>query len=516
MADYVVGVDVGTTGSKAMVVDPRGNVLGRGYREYALSYPRPDWVEVRADYLIALTFEAVAEAVRTSAVPPEEIRAVSFSLNRSTFGLVDEELRVIDDRLLVWLDARAESVMEEINARIGADRRNEITGMPGGNIFAVAKLYWLMKNEPDTYARARYFAPLDSIVMRAFGAADFAAELSNATACGLIDVRTSDWSREVIDALGFDREKFPPLVPSCTVVGRVDRAVSEKTGLPVGCRIVSGSGDQQVSAMGAGVIRDGAASLTIGTFGLLAIGMAKPDFPRFHGMMLPLTPRKGVFQLEGPQVSGATCYRWCRDVLCAEDRAEAERRGVDPYQLMGERYIRKARPGCGGVLFYSALFGSGYPTWDTQATGMFLGLRSTTEKADLVRAVMEGITLESRNILESIEATGARIDGVLTVTGGASKSPDWCRIIADVLGRSIRTLDVPDSAIIGAAGLAAVGAGIYADPEEAVAQMVRFGETVDPQPANREVYARLFAAYRSAYAGLKEQNVFAQLAAFRK
>lgn len=516
MAQYVMGIDVGTTGAKAMVTDLQGNVIGKGYREYQLDYPHKDWVEVRHDYLMEMIFQAVREAVETSGVSPETIEAVSFSLNRSTFCLVDEQMNVIENKHIIWLDARSESVMDDINAKIDADRRNEITGMPGGNIFALTKLYWIKENEPEIYEKAKYFAPLDSVVTWAFGADHFVAEISNASACGLIDVNTHGWSEEIIHSLGFRPEMFPPLVESCQVIGKVNKETAEKTGLAQGCKIVSGSGDQQVSALGAGVIDDGDVSLTIGTFGLLAVGLAQPEFSRFHGMMIPLTPRKGVFQIEGPQVSGATCYGWCRDTFCKEDSQEAEAKGVDVFSLMGERYIQQSVPGSNGVLFYSALFGSGYPTWDTQATGMFLGLHSTTTKADMVRSVMEGITFEARNILESIMETGAEMNEIITVTGGASKSPEWCQIIADVFQRKICTLNVPDSAIIGAAGIAAVGAGLYGSLEEMVEHMVHFGQVIEPERENAPVYDAMFSIYRDAYKGLKQENIFARLCRCRE
>lgn len=512
MAKYVVGVDVGTTGSKAMVIDMKGNILGKGYREYALDYPKTNWVEVGAQFLLNLTFEAVKEAVEDSKVDKSEIEAVSFSVNRSSFCLMDENLNVIDDKFYVWLDSRAEEIMEEMNEKISAERRNEITGMPGGNIFAVAKYYWVKKFEPETYAKTKYFSTVCSFIMHGFGSDEFVVEISDGTVTGLMDVNTLDWSEEIIEKLGFDRDKFPKLCKACDVVGTIKEDVAAKTGLAVGTKIVAGSGDQQLSSMGAGVVEDGAVSLTIGTFGLLAIGLAKPNFAGLTGMMIPSTPNLGVFQVEGPQVSGATCYRWCRDTLCAEDVKEAEKQGIDPYILMGDRYIKQSVPGSHGVIFYAALFGSGYPTWDTNATGMFLGLRSTTSKADMVRSVMEGITLESRHILESILEAGVEMSDVITVTGGASKSPEWCQIIADVMNRKIRTLNVPDAAIIGAAALAAIALGEYADLKEAVEHMVHFGDVIDPIEENVAVYNKVFELYKDAYFGLKERNLFDRLA----
>jgi len=283
----------------------------------------------------------------------------------------------------------------------------------------------------------------------------------------------------------------------------------------VGTKIIAGSGDQQLSAMGAGVIKDGAVSLTIGTFGLLAIGLAKPNFEALTGMMIPSTPILGVFEVEGPQVSGATCYRWCRDTLCPGEVAEGAEKGIDPYVLMDERYIQKSAPGSNGVLFYSALFGSGYPTWDTNATGMFIGLRNTHTKADMVRSVMEGISLEVRHILESVLAAGVEMDDIITLTGGASKSKSWCQMLADIMGRRIRTLNVQDAAVMGAAGLAAIGAGLHKDLDEVVANMVHFGDVYEPIPDNVEVYNKTFAVYKDVYYGLKDKDVFTKLAELR-
>lgn len=515
MTDYVVGVDVGTTGTKAMVFALDGTIVGSGYREYTLNEPRPDWVEVGAGFVLGITFDAVKEAVTKSNVPPSQIRAVSFSVNRSSFCLMDENLDVIDDKFYLWLDSRAKSVMDEMNAKFPPETRNIVTGMPDANIFAAAKYYWVKENEPETYAKTKYFSTVQSYILHGFGSERFVVEKSDGTVTGLMDVSTLDWSAELASALDFDLTKFPPLCAPGEVVGSIGEEVSEKTGLVVGTKIVAGSGDQQLSALGAGVIKDGAASLTLGTFGLLAVGLANPDFPKLIGMMIPSSPVLGVFEVEGPQVSGATCYRWARDTLCTEELDEGEATDIDPYVLMDRKYISQSPPGANGVLFYAALFGSGYPTWDTDATGMFLGLRNIHTKADLIRSVMEGVTLEARNILDSMMSAGVQMEDIITLTGGASKSPSWCQIVADVFGRSVRTLDVPDAAALGAAGLAAVGAGLYPNVEAFVSKMVRFDRGYEPIPSHVELYNKTLQTYKDAYAGLKEAGVFNQLAALR-
>ena len=158
MVKYIMGIDVGTTGSKAMVMDSQGNIIGSGYREYKLNEPKPNWVEVGAKFLLEITFEAVKDAVDDSKLDPAAIEGISFSVNRSSFCLMDADLNVIDDKMYIWLDSRAESVMEEINSKISPKRRNAITGMPGYNIFAIAKYYWVKKNEPETYKKTKYFS----------------------------------------------------------------------------------------------------------------------------------------------------------------------------------------------------------------------------------------------------------------------------------------------------------------------------------------------------------------------
>jgi xylulokinase len=231
--------------------------------------------------------------------------------------------------------------------------------------------------------------------------------------------------------------------------------------------------------------------------------------------MVPSSPTLGVFEVEGPQVSGATCYRWCRDVLCSEEAAAAEACGRDAYELMDGKYLQKSVPGSNGVVFYSALFGSGYPTWDTDATGMFIGLRNTHTKSDIVRSVIEGISLEARHILESVLAAGVEMEDAITLTGGASKSKIWCQTLADVMKRRIRTLVVTDAAALGAAGLAAIGAGMLKDAGEFVDRMVQFGEEYDPIPANAEIFDRSFDVYKAAYYGFKERGLFGKLAGLR-
>ena len=511
MSNYVMGIDIGTTGAKSMVVDLDGNVIGKGYREYPVRYPAWNQVEIDADYLMEQVFDTVRDAIADAKVPAEQIKAISFSVQRATFTMLDENLEPINNTFIVWLDNRAEEDMAEMATLIDPHRQAHIAGLPTTCTYTVEKVYWLKKHAPEIYNRTKYIALVDTYAMYKFGSDELVAEVTNQMVGGMIDVNTFQWSDEILDALGIDKNKLPPLVDPGTIVGRVKEDIARRTGLAVGTLIVAGSGDQQAAAMGAGIIEDGNVSLTLGTVGELVVGLAKPDFVKLEGLQIPSTPIKGVFEIEGNQLSGATCYRWARDVFCPAEMALSDAMGVDTFELMGN-YIRKSKPGCNGVIFYSGLFGTGYPTWNIKSTGVFVGLKSSNTRADIIRAVMEGVTMESRYIYESIKATGVKMKNEITVTGGAMKSPEWRQIVADIMGCRLKLLKVSDAAIIGVAIVAAYAAGLIGSMQEGVKRMVQIVGTVEPIPENVEFYNKLFPIYKDVYHGLNDRKVFNRLA----
>jgi xylulokinase len=472
MGKYVLGVDIGTTGSKAMVLDLDGNILGSASCEYPLEYPEANAVEIKADYLMENVYDVVAEAVKKSGADKNDIVSLSFSVQRATFCLLDEKLEPIENRFYVWLDNRAEVIMEEIYGRMDRKYMFCITGQPITRTYSVEKLYWIKKYHPDIYNKTKYFALVDAYAMWKFGGDRFVTETSNAMVSGMMDVRNLQWNKEVMTALDLRFDILPPLLGPGKVAGKVSAEIAARTGLAEGTLIVGGSGDQQAAAMGAAVIEDGSMSLTLGTVGELVVGLAKPNFAQLENLMIPSTPELGIFEIEGNQISGATCYRWARDVLCPVEVALGKEMGKDPFVMM-EDYINKSVPGSNGVIFQAALFGTGYPTNSGEATASFLGLKSSHTRADLVRSVMEGITLETRFIYEAIKATGVKLKDSITITGGATKSPGWRQIIADVLNCRLLTLEVADASIIGVGILAAIGAGLFTDTKEGVARMVR-------------------------------------------
>ena len=410
-------------------------------------------------------------------------------------------MRMIDRRLHGWQDQRAAETIDETAGRIDPGELYRISGMPVSPPFAIHKLVWILKNDPDTYRRARWIVHLGDYVSYRFGAGELRAELTAACTLGLVDFAARGWSDRILTATGIDRAKLPPLVESGARIGSVSAAAAAHSGLPEGLPLIAGSGDQQCAAIGAGVVSDGMASLTLGTSGFLVAGARSLDLSKTAGLMAPLSPAFGICELEANQLGAASAYRWARDVLAEAECAHAEDTGTDAYRLMDIR-AEQSPPGSNGVVFLPHLTGSGYPNWDPDARGVFAGLTFSSTKNDLLRAVMEGITLEAKDMYETMRESGVSIRS-LAITGGATKSRLWRQIIADMFATEVKVLAVADATLVGAAIIGAVGAGLFADVREGAREMVHISHTVPPIPENAETYRRLHRVYREVYASLR-------------
>jgi xylulokinase len=297
-------------------------------------------------------------------------------------------------------------------------------------------------------------------------------------------------------ALDLDPAKFLPLVTPGAVVGKVNGEASRRSGLAEGTLLVCSTGDQQAAAIGAGVIEEGRASLTLGTAGLLVAGTRQLELSKSPGLMAVSSGRVGLYELEAIQLGAASCYRWIRDAffdtavtgIAKSDWPE------NPYHRM-ERLLETSRPGANGIVFLPYLAGGGYPLWDPLASGLFAGLRFAHTAADLMRAVIEGVVLESFDMCQHMKTAGVTIAS-LAVTGGATESPVWKQTIAGVFGMEILPLQVPNATLIGSAVFAGIGAGLYRDVEEGVARTVRFADPVEPDPAHVEVFRQRYETYK--------------------
>jgi len=372
----------------------------------------------------------------------------------------------------------------------------QLTGMPLTPTYSREKLVWLKKHRPDLYAQAsKVVFPADYILYQ-FGAGRMFTEVTCACCSGLIDVRRLEWSECVLTALDLDRDKFLPLVTPGTVVGKVSREASRRSGLAEGTLLVCSTGDQQAAAIGAAVIDEGRASLTLGTAGLLVTATRQLELSKSPGLMAVSSGRVGLYELEGIQLGAASCYRWIRDTFFDAAVTGIERADwpENLYHRM-ERLLNASRPGANGIVFLPYLAGAGYPAWDPLASGLFAGLRFAHTAADMMRAVVEGVVLESFDMYQHMMTAGVTISS-LVVTGGATESTVWKQTIAGVFGMEILPLQVPNATLIGSAIFAGIGAGVFQDVEEGVAKTVHFAEPVQPDPAHVEVFHQRYETYR--------------------
>jgi xylulokinase len=467
----LVGLDVGTTGVKAIAVSPEGDVLARAEEEYPLSTPRPGWAEQDPEDW----WRATERALGRLGVEPAGI-----GLSGQMHGLValDAAGRVLRPAML-WNDQRTGAECVEIEERVGFERLVELTGNRALTGFTAPKLLWLRRYEPDVYSRiACILLPKDYVRLRLTG--ERATDVADASGTLLFDVAARRWSEDVLEALGLPPSWLPRALESPAVSGET------AAGVPV----AAGAGDQAAGALGVGVDGPGRLSVVLGTSGV--VFAALPEFradpeARVHAFCHAVP---GGWHAMGVMLSAAGSLRWLRDAL---------RVAYD--ELLAEAEAWPA--GAEGLLFAPYLAGERTPHADPDARGAFAGLSLRHDRGALVRAVLEGVAFGLRDSLDLLAGLGVAADAG-RVSGGGARSTLWLRIVASALGLPLeRTAAEEEGAAFGAALLGGVAAGVFASVEDAVAGCVRVRETVEPDPAWQEAYAGALERYRRLYPALR-------------
>jgi xylulokinase len=469
----LVGLDVGTSGVKAIAISPTGELLARAERDYPLSTPQPGWAEQDpADWR-----RAAEEAL--AALGAGDVAGIGLTGQMHGLVALDAEQRVLRPAIL-WNDQRTAAECREIEERLGLSRLIELTGnraLPG---FTAPKLLWLRRHEPETYERiAHVLLPKDFVRLALTG--ELATDVADASGTLLFDVAGRRWSSHVLDALELPAAWLPRALES--------PAVSAET--PAGTPVAAGAGDQAAGALGVGVIGAGPASVVLGTSGVVfaALPAAVVDPEGRAHVFCHATP--GGWHAMGVMLSAAGSLGWFRHTLAPGE-------GYDTLVAEAERW----EPGAEGLLFLPYLAGERTPHVDPDARGAFVGLSLRHDRGALVRAVLEGVAYGLRDSLEILRALGCRLD-VGRVSGGGARSELWLGIVASVLGLPLERTAVEEGAAYGAALLGGVAGGVFADVEEAVASCVSVRDTIEPVPAWEEIYAEGYARYRALYPALE-------------
>ncbi len=510
MPEYICAFDMGTTGVKAGILTPEGRVMSTAYREYTVKFPGRQWVEQSIDEMWQAQCEASHEMFAQSEIDPADIAAAAVSDQRATFAAVDKDERPLT-RFIGWQDRRSIEQCEEMKRTIGEQRYYRIAGLPIEPVAAVSKMLWLKENAPEVFEKTDKFVATQCIHLNRLGVEKAPCDLPDAAYMGLLDVDKLQWSEELLNLLGIPGEKMPALVHSGEVVGQISAKAAEATGLAKGTPIVAAGGDHQCSALGVGVAQPGFVSVGIGTGGGVLIYADKPQ--RHPDLALNCLPHavQGAWEMEGICLASGAVYKWFRDTLGALEREAASKLDIDAYDLLNVE-ASGSPAGANSLIVLPSFIGAGSPNWYPKARGVVLGLTMETERKHLIRAMLEGICLEIRWVLESVENLGTKLSEV-RIWGGAAKSPFWNQIAANIYGVPAAKTEISEAGLVGAAICAGVGIKLFNNAQEGAQAMVQLAERYEPDPKLRLRYNEMFAIYKEAYNALVDAGVFDRIAA---
>lgn len=496
----LIGIDIGTSGTKVALFDETGTLLASHTADYPLYQPENGYAEQEpADWWNA-TVTGLQAVLAKSGISPADISGIGLSGQMHGLVMLDESGQVLR-RSIIWCDQRTAAECEEMTRLVGADRLMAVTASPALTGFTASKLLWVRNHEPAIYEKCRHILlPKDYIRYQLTG--EFATEVSDASGMQLLDIGKRQWSPEVLDKLSIDPSLLAKVYESPDITGTVSAQAAALTGLRAGIPVVGGAGDNAAAAVGTGVVRDGTAFTTIGTSGVVfahTSRMAPDPKGRVHTFCAAVP---GEWHVMGVTQGAGLSLKWFRDTFCGAEKETAAQMGIDPYVLM-DKEAGKVPIGSNRLLYLPYLMGERTPHLDPNARGVFFGLSAMHTKRALLRAVMEGVTFSLRDCLSVFEELELHLDSMMACGGGGS-SPLWRQMLADVFALPVKTAVSAEGGALGAALLAAVGTGLYASVPEACDAAIQIKGEQQPTADNVRAYAPYYALYRQLYGPMKD------------
>jgi xylulokinase len=511
---YVAGMDIGTTGVKTMITDTSGNVLGVSYREYPCKYPYPGWVEQDVEYMWDKICESTHEAIKNSGINPKDVGSLGISSQRGTFLPVDCEMAPIGDSI-VWADVRADREVEWVRKKIGESRVHELTGVPVSSMWAYPKMKWYIDNIDKNLERTYKILNGQEYFLYKLGAEELSTDPASITLNGMMDIERLDWSRELCDMIGLPLDKLPPMGTTARQVGAISKKASEDTGFAQGMPIAIGAGDQQCAAIGAGIIKEGMAEVTIGTGMVIVAHIDSRKKDPHRKVLIGGSGIPNKWDMEGINFTSGAALRWWRDVYGAAETRAAASLNLDAYDIITLE-ASQSPPGSKGFIFFPYFQGQCTPYYHDFAKGGCIGLSFIHDRSDMARAVLEGVTFEINMVKAAMEEVLGKSFDVLRLSGGGSKSPLWNQIQADVYGRVVERLSVSECATLGAAILGSVGCNIFHTVEEAVENMVHPRDTIEPDMKNHAMYREEYGLFEETFEALVEKGIYKRIVDFQR
>lgn len=492
---YILAHDLGTTGNKASLFDEQGNVRASSLSTYSTEYPRPNWVEQNPEDWWKAVCISTKQLLSTTGITPNQVACVSFSGQMMGCVVLDRRARPLRNAL-IWADTRANPQAQYLITKVGMDKAYQITGHRASSSYTAAKIMWVRDHQPEIFAQAyKFVLAKDFIVARLTG--KFATDFTDAGGTNLFDLQAYDWSPTMLEAAGLDRSVLPDLHESTDIIGEVLPSISGEVGLAAGTPVVIGGGDGSCAAAGAGVVLEGGAYNYIGSSSWISLASKVPIYdPSMRTFTWPHLMR-GMYQPCGTMQAAGGSYQWLRDTFCLQEKEEAKQQGISPYELM-DRLAEQSPPGAHGLLYFPFLLGERSPWWNPDARAVYFGLTMGHTRADIIRATLEGITLNLKVILDCFRQQGAQINDIRVIGGGAN-GYIWRKIMADIYGVPIRRPALlAEATSLGAALAGGIGVGMYKDWSMAES-LTPIVDEIQPDARLTAQYEKLYRLFTQAY-----------------
>ena len=494
---YIIAHDLGTTGNKATLFSEEGQMIGSTVYAYGCHYFNDTWAEQDPEDWWRSICDTTRSLLEKTRVDRKDIAVVSFSGQMMGCLCVDRDGVPLRPSI-IWADQRAQKQERDIGEHISLSDYYHIAGHRNSASYGMQKLMWVRDNEPDIYKNTyKTLNAKDYIVFKLTG--KFYTEPTDATSNACLDLKTLQWSERIVDLSGIDPEKLPEIVPSTCVAGGVTSEAAEATGLAEGTPVVMGGGDGVCANVGAGSVRPGQTFSYVGSSSWIA---STSEVPVFDDQMRTVTWAHivpGMYAPNGTMQSAGGSYAWLKNQVCRFETAEAEKQGVSAYELIN-REIEQSPVGSNGVIFLPYLLGERAPRWNTDARAAFLGLKMENERKDMLRSVLEGVTMNLSIILEVLRQY-LTIDEILVIGGGA-KGAVWCQMMADIYNARIKVpVLLEEATSMGAAVTGGVGVGLFKD-FDAIERFINVRNIHEPDPEAVKAYAPVKELFELCYQSL--------------
>ena len=486
--DYAIGCDVGSQGTKAILLSLAGEVVGETYEGYAIDYPHPLWAEQPVERWIDALTLAIRQLLSKSMVKAEDVRALSLATQVDGVIPIDADGQALHPAI-IWMDRRAAAQCESIRQDLGSEQVFQWTGLNIDASHVAPKIKWLAEEQPAIYEKARYFL-LPGSYMAYYLTGEIAVDYSNASSTLLLDVHTKKWSETLARAFDIDMTKLAPLGAATAPLGKIRAEVAERLGLSSNTNVMIGCGDEHAACLGAGITQPGLVADIAGTAEPVCAASEKVVFDAARLVETHCHADPDLWLLENPGFVSGGNYRWLRDQFA----------NGQTYAML-DAEAASIPPGAEGLTFLPSLMGAMAPTWNEAARGTFAGFTLAHTRGHFVRALLEGSAYAVRDITTQMQVSGLRLQE-LRVVGGGAKSPLWNQMKADVTGLPVSVPEITETTALGAAFLALVGTRAYASLKEASDRIVRIRERIDPDPSTRSAYTEAYERYRQTYFAL--------------